>query len=174
MSTLIASWLPADAHLGARLAAHPEDAGLELVVLAEVDLHRTEQRVALLGGVVAHEGGELGLERLLEDRQAPVVVLGELDVEDVGDDGAVAVDDGGPVADLPLEGRGDLDGLHLGLERAGERAVHEAVEGVLEPFQQSHESSASQGSVIRADRAAWVDANPRGACLRGPAPGRAR
>ena len=55
------------ADLGARLAADPEDARVELFVLAERDIDRAEDRVALLGSVVTNEPGELspkgGLER---------------------------------------------------------------------------------------------------------------
>jgi hypothetical protein len=70
-----------------------------------------------------------------------VVVRAEVDDEDVGHHGAAAAHHGGAVVHLTGEGGGDLDGLHLGLEGPGERAVDHAVEPLLEAVEQTHRAS---------------------------------
>jgi phospholipid/cholesterol/gamma-HCH transport system permease protein len=47
----------------------------------------------------------------------------------------------GSVINLSLERRSDLDRLNLSLECARKSPVDDAVEGVLEPFQQAHHAS---------------------------------
>src|SRR5690606_30181072 len=68
----------------------------------------------------------------LEARGAP------LDVEVVGDDGPVAVPDGGVVVALPLVRSRDLHAPHLGLEHLGKGAVDQTFEPLRELLQDSH------------------------------------
>ena len=68
-------------------------------------------------------------------------MIGELDDEHVRDHGAIAVDNRGPIVDLSLQRRGNLDRLDLGFERACKGSIDHAVKGILEPFQQAHHAS---------------------------------
>ena len=56
----------------------------------------------------------------------------------IGDDGPTSADDRGMVIAFALQGAGDLDRLHFGLESARERAVDHAVEASLEPVEDPH------------------------------------
>ena len=65
-------------------------------------------------------------------------MVGELNIEDIGDDGAIAAGDRRPVINFALQSSSNLNRLHLGLKGPGEGAIDHAVEGVLEPFEQTH------------------------------------
>ena len=128
-----------DVSLG--LGVDAEQPGLERVVARDRDRDSADEGVALLLGVLARHAGELAGEGVGVDREPLVVVRGELDGEDVGYDGAPATHHGSAIVHLALHGGCDLDGLHLGLERARERAVDHAVEPLLEAVEQSHRAS---------------------------------
>ena len=169
-----------------RLAAHPEDAGLQRVVVVEQHVDAAQEGVPLVLGVLAHHVGQLPAQRVGVHGQPLVVVGGQLHVEDVGDDGPAAAHHGGPVVHLALQRRGDLDRLHLGLEGAREGAVDQLVEPLLEPVQQSHGPS-RPGVVARAQWRGSGDSTARPGTAEGaavivtadpatrtaPAPGRA-
>src|SRR5689334_21375212 len=67
-----------------------------------------------------------------------VVLLGQLDVELVRDQAAVAGEDLRGVVDLALQGRGDLHRLHGAAEGLGEDAGDHLLETALELLQDSH------------------------------------
>ena len=77
--------------LGFGFTSDPEDAGLEFIVFTERDANLSEQGVGLLAGVGGDEGGEFGGQCVLEDSEPLVVVVGELDVEDIRNDGPVSI-----------------------------------------------------------------------------------
>ena len=81
-----------------------------------------------------------------EAEQALVVGLGQLDVEVVRHDPAVAAEDLRGVVDLAGERRGDLDRLHRAAEGAGEDAGDQLLELVLETLQGAHAGSSPPGS----------------------------
>ena len=116
----------------------------------EVDGDRADERVALLLGVLADHRGELVAQRVAVDVEALVVVLAEGDGEGVGDHRAAAGDDRGPVVALALEGAGDLDRLHLGLEGPGEGAVDHLLDASLEALQDAHVTSCRGRRPVRA------------------------
>ncbi len=133
---------------GDDVAAHVEDAGLEPGLVPERDGDRTDEAVALVGGVLANHGGQLVLQRGGVRRQALVVVVAELDDEVVGHQDAARADDRGLVVELALERAADLDRLHLRLEGAREDPLDEAFEPALEALQNTHDTSLS-GRLIR-------------------------
>src|SRR3954447_2173277 len=70
-----------------------------------------------------------------------MVLWGQLHVEVVRHQPAVAREDLGRVVDLTLESGRDLDGLHGAAEGACERPRDELLEPVLESLQDSHVAS---------------------------------
>ena len=125
---------------GDRLAADPEDAGVEVLdQLEAATVTGADELVPLLVGVLAHHRGELGAQRLgvhrrgVRSRAAPSSTMKSL-----GTIVRPRVDDRGPVVALALQRRGDLDGLDLGLERPRERAADDAVEAPLEAVHDAH------------------------------------
>ncbi len=65
-------------------------------------------------------------------------MLAEQDGELVGHQALVAAEELGLGVELPLEALGDLDGLHVALERAREDAADGTLDAVLELVEQSH------------------------------------
>jgi hypothetical protein len=149
---------------GPALADHPEHPGGQVVDLAERDLGRPEELVPLAAGVLVDHGGQFGAERLAVGRQPLEVALAEFDGEHVGGDGAVAVEHGGLVVEFALECCGDLDRLDLGAEGAGEGAVDQPVQPLLEPLQDAHATSlrARRVRTLAVPSHAMADRTPRG------------
>ncbi len=135
------------AHRGLRLAADPEPAGGQVVGRLERDLHRAGEHVALRVGVVLQLLGELAGQRGVVRRQPVEVDLRQLDVEVVGHQPPVAGQDLRVVVALPLQGGGDLDGLHGTAERAGEDAGDQLLQPLLEALQAAHVPPPWSGSV---------------------------
>src|SRR3954454_909361 len=132
-------------------AAHPEAPGLELLVELEVDRDPSEERVPLLLRVLAHHRRQLGPERVGVGAEPLVVVRPERDRDRVGHHRAPARDDRRAVGALLLRRAGDLDGLDLGPQGAGERAAHHLLDAPLEPLQDAHAtSSGSRGGCLLA------------------------
>ena len=94
--------------------------------------------VVLLAGVGGNEGGELGGQGVFEDSEPLVVVVGELDVEDIRNNGPVSIQDAGAVIYVTLQGGSKFDGLNFRLECLGESPVDHPVQGVFELLQQTH------------------------------------
>ena len=124
-----------------RLAVHPEQPGLELVVEGQGDGRAADEGVALLLGVLPDHRGELVGQGRGIDREAVVVVRAEVDDEHVGHHGAPAAHHGSALVHLALQRCGDLDRLDLGLERASEGTVDHPVEPLLESVEQTHRAS---------------------------------
>ena len=97
---------------GLRLAADPEAAGRQVVGGLEGDAIGPGEDVALRVGVVLQLVDEVLLERAAEAGSRSRSVGGQLDVEVVGHQPALAAEHLGVVVALALERGGDLDGLH--------------------------------------------------------------
>ena len=95
------------------LAEDAEQAGLEVVVLLDVDGKGADEGVALLTGVLAHHVAQFARQGLAVDGEPVEVTRREVDGERVGHDGPVAGDDRCSVVALALQGAGDLDRLNL-------------------------------------------------------------
>ena len=91
--------------------------------------------IALAGGVLLHELGELVDEGRAEAGHAVVVGRRQAHGELVGHEHAVARDDGGLRVELAPQRRGDLDRLQPRAEGLRERAVDGAFETLLEVVQ---------------------------------------
>jgi hypothetical protein len=126
-----------------------EDAGLEALALDEVDLERTAGLVALGVGVLLGRGDEVVGEVVLVVTEALVVGGAELDRVEVGHHRAPVTDDRGAVVHGAPDGRGDLDGLDLRLERLREGTVDSLGQTVLDTVDESH---AVSSFVMRACR----------------------
>ena len=123
---------------GYDLAANSKDAGLECVHQQQPHLYWSDEAVALVGGVFANHRRELVGQGLLVRRQPVVIVVAELDDKLVGDQGAVAADDGGLVVEFALQRGGYLDRLDLGFEGAGEDAFDDSADPSLEALKYTH------------------------------------
>ncbi len=65
-------------------------------------------------------------------------MVAEFDDELVGDQGAVAADDGGLVVEFALQRGGYLDRLDLGFEGAGEDSFDDSADPSLEALKYTH------------------------------------
>jgi hypothetical protein len=81
---------------------------------------------------------EVLLERATESDDALEVGGGQLDVEVVGHQPALAAQHLRVVVALALQGGGDLDGLHRAAEGPGEDAGDHGLEPLLEALQRIH------------------------------------
>ena len=110
----------------------------------------------LLRRRIAATDDDLALARQLraEPLEALVIGLGQLDVEVVGDQTAVAGEDLRVVVALALECRSDLDGLHRRAEGPGERARDHLLELVLQTLEPAHVAPLPSLSPVRPGRAA--------------------
>lgn len=99
---------------------------------------RAGEGVVLQIRVLASQLDQLGGEGAEVRGQAIVVAGAQLDDEVVRDERAVAADDLRVVVEFALDGSRDLDGLDLGPESPGERALNEVLEPALEALQNPH------------------------------------
>ena len=102
------------------------------------DANAAGKGVALGGRVPLHELRELVDERLAHGGHALVVGARERDREVVGDEDAVARDDGGLGVELAPQRCGDLERLHPALEGLRERATDDAFQPSLEAVEKPH------------------------------------
>ena len=105
---------------------------------SKLHLHRADERVALLAGVLVHGRAQLVAEGGLPLPEPVVVGAAELHDEGVRRDRAVAADDRRLVVALAPQRARDLDGLHLTAEGLRERAVHRTLDALLEAVEHSH------------------------------------
>src|SRR4051794_27923364 len=137
---------------GGDTAAHPEDAGVELGDLFQPHLHRPDEGVALLVGVLADHRGELLAEGAFVRREPGVVGAAELHDVVVGDEDPTLCDNRLAVVGLTLQRARDLDRLHLAFEHFGKGAFDDASEASLEALKDSHEDVPSPGRDDRIQR----------------------
>ena len=131
------------------LRADLEDAGGQVVVALEPDGHLVEDLVALVVDVLGDHVGELAGQLVGPLAEVLEVGAAEADDVDVGRQDAALAEDRALLVGLALEGLGDLGGVHLALEDAGERQADHALEASLEALQHTHSRSFAFGRTSR-------------------------
>ena len=110
-----------------------EGAGVEALVDHQLDLHRAHEGVVLVAGVLPSGVAELAGEAVLHALELLEVAGRERHGERVGDDGAAAHAHRSVVVHLADEPATELHRAEAALERAGERALHQALQPAFEP-----------------------------------------
>src|ERR1017187_4472485 len=118
--------------------ADPEGARGQVRYTLEAHPHRSDERIALLPGMLAGERGQLDTKVVGVHLEALEVAIGQFHHEVVWHKGPALRHDRGAVIHLALHRAGHLDWLQLGLERSREGTLHHALEPALEALKNSH------------------------------------
>ena len=119
------------------------------IVLDELDLDRTEERVALVAGVLTRGVAQLAQQGVVDLGEVLVVLLAQRDGEVVRDDRAASHVDRTVVVHLPDEPPAELDGPQAATETPARKAPFDhALETALEPRQ-------THGATLYAGLVSW-------------------
>jgi hypothetical protein len=131
-----------------------EDAGGQVGVQLEPDGDLVEDLVALVVDVLGHHVGELAGQLVRPLPEVLEVGAAEGHHVDVGHEHAALAHDRLLLVGLALERLGDLGGVHLALEDAGEGEPDHAFEAPLEALQHTHSRSSA---LVRSSQCANSD-----------------